>query len=238
MFPRPTELLLIGCLIESIWTPRSKSNTLTQRTNSQTYGQREISHVMNGIILCFCSTSAISVPPIVLKRCRKEHKKMQVKKESQQNQSRWWLWSHDTAWGIRTCVPRLHRKARGKPNQKVRTYLWVRLMCSKQARGDPCWALAHQTTQNGTLTTSGLLKCGNLMKCWEQVPGRPVDDKFFVIDDDMDSDTVTESNLSLRSWSFLNMVNDRLQKISDHSSEDAMQDIDKRSMIWAGEDLT
>ena len=60
---------------------------------------------------------------------------------------------------------------------------------------------------------------------------RPVDDKF-VIDDDMDSDTVTESNLSLRSRSFLNSVNDRLRKTLDHSSKDAMQDIDKRSMIW------
>ena len=60
---------------------------------------------------------------------------------------------------------------------------------------------------------------------------RPVDDKF-VIDDDMDSDTATESNLSLRSRSFLNRVNDRLRKILDHSSEDAMQDIDKRSVIW------
>ena len=60
---------------------------------------------------------------------------------------------------------------------------------------------------------------------------RPVDDNF-VIDDDMDSDTVTESNLSLRSRSFLNRVNDRLRKILDPSSEDAMQDIDKRSMIW------
>ena len=60
---------------------------------------------------------------------------------------------------------------------------------------------------------------------------RPVDYKF-VIDDDMDSDTVTESNLSLRSRSFLNRVNDRLRKILDHSSKDSMQDIDKRSMIW------
>ena len=25
-------------------------------------------------------------------------------------------------------------------------------MCSKQVRGDPYWALAHETTQNGTLT--------------------------------------------------------------------------------------
>ena len=33
---RTTELLLIGCLIELILTPRFKSNILTPRTNSQT----------------------------------------------------------------------------------------------------------------------------------------------------------------------------------------------------------
>ena len=57
-------------------------------------------------------------------------------------------------------------------------------------------------------------------------------DKSVINGDDMDSDTVTESNLSLKSRSFLNRVNDRLRKILDHSSKDAMQDIDKRSKIW------
>ena len=57
--------------------------------------------------------------------------------------------------------------------------------------------------------------------------GLPVYDKF-VIDDDMDLDTVTESNFSVRSRSFLNRVNDRLRKMLDRSPEDAMQDIDKR----------
>ena len=52
------------------------------------------------------------------------------------------------------------------------------------------------------------------------------------VDDDMDSDTDKESNFSVRSRSFLNRVNDRLRKILDHSSKDAMQDIDKRFMIW------
>ena len=37
MFPEPTELLSIGCSIESIWIPKSKSNTSTPKTNSQTY---------------------------------------------------------------------------------------------------------------------------------------------------------------------------------------------------------
>ena len=59
---------------------------------------------------------------------------------------------------------------------------------------------------------------------------RPENEKF-VIDDDMDSDTATESNVSQRSRSFLNRVNDRLRKMFDRSPRDAMQDIDKRSMI-------
>ena len=70
--------------------------------------------------------------------------------------------------------------------------------------------------------------------------GRPVGgqqftqdiDKFVIDDDDMDSNTAAESNLSLKSRSFLNRVNDRLRKMLDHSSKDAMQDIDKHSMIW------
>ena len=36
MFPEPTELLLIGCSIESILIPKSKSNTSTPKNNSQT----------------------------------------------------------------------------------------------------------------------------------------------------------------------------------------------------------
>ena len=60
-----------------------------------------------------------------------------MKKESQQNQSRWWIWYHNAVWGIRTCLPRLHRKARRKPNLKVTTYLWARWISSKQERREP-----------------------------------------------------------------------------------------------------
>ena len=59
----------------------------------------------------------------------------------------------------------------------------------------------------------------------------PIHDKF-VIDDDMDSNTAAESNLSLKSGSFLNRVNDRLPKMLNRSPEDPMQDIDERSVIW------
>ena len=69
------------------------------------------------------------------------------------------------------------------------------------------------------------------MKMLGASTGKPVGDKF-VIDDDMDSDTAAESDLSLKSRSFLNRVNDRLRRMLDCSPEDAMLDIDKRSMIW------
>ena len=59
-----------------------------QEPTRRPYWQREISHVTSGTIFCDCSTLAISAPSTASKRCRKEHK---VKKESQQNQSRWWF---------------------------------------------------------------------------------------------------------------------------------------------------
>ena len=69
------------------------------------------------------------------------------------------------------------------------------------------------------------------MKCWKQEPGDPwVDNqqvRSVIEDDDMDSDTVTESDLSLKSRSFLHRVNDRLRKILGHSSKDAMEDSNK-----------
>ena len=84
------------------------------------------------------------------------------------------------------------------------------------------------------------------LSAWnEQQPrtGRPVGgqpagsftqhtDKFVIDDDDMDSNTATESDLSLKSRSLLHKVNDRVRKILDQSSKDAMQDSDKNSLIW------
>ena len=57
-------------------------------------------------------------------------------------------------------------------------------------------------------------------------------DRFIVDDDDMDSDSVTESEMSLESRSFLHKVNDRVRKFQDQSSKDATQDSNKHSLIW------
>ena len=57
-------------------------------------------------------------------------------------------------------------------------------------------------------------------------------DRFIVDDDDMDSDTVAELDMSLKSRSFLHRVNDRVRKMLDQTSKDATQDSDKHSLIW------
>ena len=57
-------------------------------------------------------------------------------------------------------------------------------------------------------------------------------DRFVIDDDDMNSDTDAESEMSLKSRSFLHSVNDRVRKMLDHSSKDAIQDSNKHSLIW------
>ena len=57
-------------------------------------------------------------------------------------------------------------------------------------------------------------------------------DRFVIDADDMDSNTVRESDLSLKSRSFLHRVNDRVRKMLDQSSKDATQDSKKHSLVW------
>ena len=50
-------------------------------------------------------------------------------------------------------------------------------------------------------------------------------DRFVIDDDDMDSNTATESDLSLKSRSFLHRVDDRVRKMLDQSPKDAGQEL-------------
>ena len=175
---------------------------------------------MNGIIFRACSTLAISVLQIVLKWCRKERKKIQVKKESQQSRNRWWMWP---------------QKARGKPDMKV-NFLRARELSSIKEQGDLLKTLTHQATQNGNLIKLGLpkWKCDELM---EVRTGRPVlfaqhTDRIIVENDNMDSYTEAESEMSRKSRSFLRKVNDQVWKRQYQCSKDATKDSDKHSVIW------
>ena len=55
----------------------------------------------------------------------------------------------------------------GKTKSESQNVLLSSLSVQQISTGRPYWAPAHWTAQNGTLTTSGLLKCGNLVKCWD-----------------------------------------------------------------------
>ena len=68
---------------------------------------------------------------------------------------------------------------------------------------------------------------------YEHPPGlfKEHTDKFIVDDNDLDSDTDAESDMSLGSRSFLHRVNDRV-RIQDQSSKYATQDNNKHSLIW------
>ena len=230
MFPEPTELLLIGCLIESTWTPRSKSNTLTPRTNSQTYWQREISHVVNGIIFCVCSTSDIFSSTNCLKV---------MSKRIQEDASEEWVTAKSKPMMnlVSRCSvrdPNVLASTASESPRKTRYENQIPLSSwNEQQRrtGRPVMGASSSNDSEWNIDdkwSSQECKSGEMLGART---GRPVDDKF-VINDDMDSDTVTESNLSLKSRSCLHRVNDRVRKILDHSSKDAMQDIDKRSLIW------
>ena len=72
---RTHRLLLIGYSIESIWIPKSKSNTSTPKTNLLTFKPKGISNLMSGIICCAFLTLAISVLHFALLQWRSEFNK-------------------------------------------------------------------------------------------------------------------------------------------------------------------
>ena len=57
-------------------------------------------------------------------------------------------------------------------------------------------------------------------------------DQFIIENEETNSYTEAESEMSLESRSFLHRVNDRVRKMQDQSSKDATQDSDKHYLTW------
>ena len=230
MFPEPTELLLNGCLIESIWTPRSKSNTLTPKINSQTYWQRKFHTWWMESSFVFVQHQPFQFHQLSWSDVEKNTRRYRWRKSHSKIEA-------DDEFGLA-----IQRKGSelacldciGKPGEnqiwKSSTSELVERAATKKRR--PVMGASSSDYSEWNIDdkwSSQEWKSGEMLGARKE---RPVDDKFVIDNDDMDSDTATESNLSLKSRSFLHRVNDRLRKILDHSSKDAMQDIDKRSLIW------
>ena len=60
MFPEPTELRLIGCSIESIWTPKSKSNTSTENQLADMLTKGNVTRDEWNHLLCLFNASHFS----------------------------------------------------------------------------------------------------------------------------------------------------------------------------------
>ena len=154
--------------------------------------------MMNGIIFCVCSTSAIfssiNSLEVMSKRTQEDAGEERVTAKS------------------RPMMNLVEGKTRSE--SQIPVSLWteqqprtVRPVMGASSSDYSEWKIDEEWS-------SQEWKSDELM---EVRTGRPVDDKCVI--DDMDSDTATESDLSPRSRSFLNRANDRLRKMLDRSPD-------------------
>ena len=241
MFPEPTELLLIGCLIESSWTPRSKyidtNNQLADILAKGNFTRDEWNHLL--CLFNISHFSSINCLEAMSKRTQEDAGEERVTAKSKPMMNLVSRYSERTPDVLPSTASESPEKTKSE-SQKVP------LSSKKEQqprRGRPVMGASSSNNSEWNIDdawSSQEWKSGEMLgaRTGRPVGGQPAGpftqhtDKFLIDDDDMDSDTVTESNLSLKSRSFLNRLNDRLRKILDHSSKDAMQDIDKRSIIW------
>ena len=187
---------------------------------------------MNGIILCVCSTLAISVLQFVCsegmaKRTQEDASEERVTAKSKPMMNLVSRCSVRDPNVLASTASESPGKSKSE-SQKVPLSSWNEV---QPRTGRPVMGARSSNYSEWKIDeqwSSQEWKSGEMSGT---STGRPVSNKL-VVDDDMNSDTATESNFSLRSRSFLNGVNDRLRKMLNHSPEISMQDIDIRSMNW------
>ena len=152
----PTELLLIGCLIESIMIPKSNSDMLTPRTNSQDilikgcFSKGERNHLLRllNIMNLSCSPAAISVTlfqilPGIRNLCRREDRSRSLVKVLQ------WVLKprlmspkHPEVWCRKclTCSKRWSERsssATGLSNPEIPGKYWHKCLMLTDSSGKP-----------------------------------------------------------------------------------------------------
>ena len=191
---------------------------------------------MNGIIFCVCSTSAISVPSIVLKRCRKrtqeESGEERVTAKSRPMMSLIARSSDRAPSALSSTASESLVKTRHESQSSLS------LQTEKHYRTGRPVVYAHSSSYSewnvGKTWSSQEWKSDELM---DEKTGRPVvcsqrADQFVIENDETNSYTEAESELSLESRSFLHRVNDQVRKRQNQSSKDATKDSDIHPVIW------
>ena len=235
--PEPTDLLMIDYSIESIWTPKIQikyidtKNQLADTLTKGNFTRDEWNH-----LLCLFNVShflSTNCSEVMSKRTQEDAGEERVTAKSKPMMNL-----------ISRCSERIPDVLASTASESPgRTRYESQLPLSS-------WNEQHQRTGRLVLDAcSSSYSEWNADKSWSSQEWksdelmevrsgrRPVvfakhTDRFIVDDDDMDSDTVAESDMSLKSKSFLHRVNDRVRKMQDQSSKDATQDSNKHSSIW------
>ena len=241
-------LLLIGCLIESIWTPKIQikyidtKNQLAEIPTKGNFTRDERNH-----LLCWFNISHFSstdCSEVMSKRTQKDSGEERVTARSKPMMS--------LIARAPSTLSSSESESPGKRRYESQSPLGMQ--AEKYDRtGKPVVGrdTSHEHRHHHRFvesTHSASYSEWDADKAWssqewksdelvEDRTGLPVvfaqhKDRFIVDDDDMDSNTVTESDMSLKSRSFLHRVNDRVRKMLEQSSKDATKDSDKHSVIW------
>ena len=209
MFPEPTELLLIGCSIESIWTPKIQIkyiDTKTQLADILTKGNftRE---ERNHLFLCLFNISHFSstnCSEVISKRTQKDSGEERVTAKSKPMMNL-----------VSRCCERtpdvLHSTASQSPGKtRYESHLSLSSWNQQYPRtGRPvldAYSSSYSEWNADKNCSSQEWKSDELMEVtterpvYEQPPSLFTQhtDKFIVDDDDMDSDTVAESDMSFK----------------------------------------
>ena len=224
MFPEPTELLLIGCSIESICTPKSKSNTLTPETNSQTltkgnFTRDEWNHLYRLFNISHFSSTECS--EVMSKRTHKDSGEERVTANSKPMMN---IMNLVSRCSERTFVvlPSAASESTGKTSHESQSP--PSLQTEKYDRTGRPVVYAHSSSYSEW----------NVDKRWsfqewnsdlmEDRTVRPVvnaqhTDRYIIENVEMNSYTEAESEMSFESRSFLHRVIDQVRKGQNHSSK-------------------
>ena len=216
---RPTELLLIGCLIEST------KNQLADILTKGNFTRDEWNH-----LLCVFNISQFS--------SIKKRKAMSKRTQEDAGEERVTAKSKPMTNFVSRCRVRdptvLASTASENPgNTKSESQNVPLSSLNVQQTGTEKPVMLASSSNSSEWNNDDKWSCQvrNSGEMSKTSTVKPVSNELD-INIDMDSDTATEWDLSPTSHSFLNRVNDLLRKMLNRSPEDSMQDIDKRSMIW------
>ena len=166
MFPEPTELLLIGYSIESIFGPQNPNHIHRHQKPTRRHTDQGKFHTWWMESFFVCLTLAISVHQLFWGdvdknakrfRWRRSHSKIEANDELSLAMQRKDSW--------RACLYCIWKPSENQTWMSTTSEL-MEWAASKNR--ETCFlTLTHQVTQSGILTRIGLLKSGNLMNWWK-----------------------------------------------------------------------